>query len=462
MNSHQFSLPDPYHPNLVQLRGSVLRISPPSKPQNIRCTSRLDEFWPPFKSAPVPKPTTITITPENIDQYRTGLYPHIAKIMWGAGSLNAGVLRNFPSLKTLGCSDTQLTSLAGLEGCPQLLELYCSGCKLISLEGLENCRQLTTLYCARNKLTKLTGIRHCKQLVTLCCSDNLLTTLDLISNCPQLVELNCAGNRLVTLAGLEGCTQLKTLYCSDNGMTSLTGIENCIQLRELYCNRNELTTLDAIIHLRQLYRVSYNGNPLNIQSPQISRFLNLMGNFDTNSSIYANRQSVHDMHIQKTVCDSVKRLMLDPKPVFTTKMITDSGLDDKTVRLLLQYCNDKCVHSVHLLTYEELLAYVWARICRSKHRTELLKILAEQIADSEGMCFTGRFNRTLSVLAGFDPDIVIEISDSSRIGAIVIAARDRVKPYDARQHRKLARSMLTEAGYDDTATVQWLGAISEL
>ncbi|CAH6421578.1 Hypothetical protein MVR_LOCUS283 [uncultured virus] len=216
-------------------------------------------------------------------------------------------------------------------------------------------------------------------------------------------------------------------------------------------------TLDAIIHLRRLRCISYDGNPLNIQSPQIRRFLGLVSY--TNSSIYANRQNVHDLHVQKTVCDSVKRLMLDPKPVFTTKMIANSGLDDKTVRLLLLYCNDKCVHSVHLLTYEELLAYVWSRITRSKHRTELFRILADQIADSEHMCFTGRFNRTLSVLAGFYPDIVIEISDSSRIGAIVIAARDKIRPYDSIKHRKLAVTLLSEAGYDGETVAPWLGAI---
>ena len=195
----------------------------------------------------------------------------------------------------------------------------------------------------------------------------------------------------------------RILYCSDNRMTSLTGLENCIQLKELYCQRNELTTLDTIIHIRGLRRISDSGNPFNIHSPQIRRFISMVGSVNTDSSIYGNGQNVHDMHIQKTVCDSVKRLLTDPKPSFCTKMISYSDLDEKTKNALLMYCKDKCVHSLHLLTYEELLSYVWARIMRSEHKAELFKILAERIPDSERMCFTGRFNRTLSVLVRFLP-----------------------------------------------------------
>lgn len=132
MNSSWLSSPEPYHSdNIVQAQIAGSRFNPYAEPQGIECVwftykNRLDELWPIVESAPIseptlesaPVPTTITIMPDNIDQYRTGSYPCITKILWGAGPLNARVLRNFPSLKILGCSDTQLTSLAGLEGCP--------------------------------------------------------------------------------------------------------------------------------------------------------------------------------------------------------------------------------------------------------------------------------------------------------------------------------------------------------
>ncbi|CAH6421575.1 Hypothetical protein MVR_LOCUS281, partial [uncultured virus] len=141
--------------------------------------------------------------------------------------------------------------------------------------------------------------------------------------------------------------------------------------------------------------------------------------------------------------------------------VIDSGLGEKAIRLILEYCTDTSVHSIHLLTYLELLGYVWARICRSEYKDELIKILGEQIGDSECKCFTGRFNRTLSVLVGFYPDIVIAISDNSRIGAIIIAARDTVIPYDPIEHRDIARTLLLEAGYDVETIEPWIEAIDD-
>ncbi|CAH6420513.1 Hypothetical protein MVR_LOCUS149 [uncultured virus] len=153
--------------------------------------------------------------------------------------------------------------------------------------------------------------------------------------------------------------------------------------------------------------------------------------------------------------------MTDSKPTFSIAMIVESGMDERAIRLLLEYCSDEAVHSVHLLTYLELLSYVWARIDRSEHRAELIKILGEQISDSECKCFTGRFNRTLSVLVGFYDDIVIEISDTARIGAIIIAVKERLELYDPEVHQDLARIALLEAGYDAATIEPWLDAILE-
>ncbi|CAH6420558.1 Hypothetical protein MVR_LOCUS164 [uncultured virus] len=142
-------------------------------------------------------------------------------------------------------------------------------------------------------------------------------------------------------------------------------------------------------------------------------------------------------------------------------MVIESGMDERAIRLLLEYCSDESVHSQHLLSLRELLSYVWARICRSEHKVELVKILAEQICDSECKCFTGRFNRILSVLVGFYPDIVIAISDNSRIGAIILAVKEQIDPYDAVQHRALAHKQLLEAGYQEAEIEPWLEAITE-
>ncbi|CAH6420538.1 Hypothetical protein MVR_LOCUS156 [uncultured virus] len=76
------------------------------------------------------------------------------------------------------------------------------------------------------------------------------------------------------------------------------------------------------------------------------------------------------------------------------------------------------------------------------------------------MCFTGRFNRTLSVLVGFYPDIEITIADKSRIGAIIVAIQAQISPYDPSTHRELAQRQLIEAGYTLAEIQPWLDAIA--
>ncbi len=104
-------------------------------------------------------------------------------------------------------------------------------------------------------------------------------------------------------------------------------------------------------------------------------------------------------------------------------------------------------------------SYVWNRIIKSEHQCELKKNLEEQIADAECMCFTGRFNRTLSVLVGFYDDIKINISDNSRIDAIIISCGEKIIPYDKHIHREISIKKLIAAGYSYSVIEPWISAI---
>ena len=374
--------------------------------------------------------------------------PDVTKVVWEAGSLNARILAIFPNLVELDCSSNKLISLTELRSCPKLEILRCYNNWLTTLAGLEGCPLLKALYCNRSWLKSLAGIE----------------------GCTQLEVLQCRHNRLTTLAGIEGCIQLLKLDCEHNLLELLDGIEHCTRIRELYFEHNQLVSLGPIVYLRELIRLQYRNNCLGIQTVQVQRFLTRFdapslygtrGSSISTRTVYTDSQNVHDMHVQKTVCKSLRRLLTDPKPRFSIEDIIDSGLDKDTIRLLRLYCSDRSVHSVHLLTYSELLGYVWARIEKHEHRDGLMKVLAEQVRDSEGKCFTGRINRLVSVLAGFCDDIVIEISDNSRIGAIISAARQQVNPYDPEAHQDLAQTLLLEGGYDADTIQPWLGAITE-
>ena len=435
------------------------------------------------------------------------------------GSLQG--LEGCVNLLKLVCSRNRLSTTTGLESCVKLRYLRCSSNRLETLDGLECCLELEHLICPINSLTSLTclnspalkvldcsnnrirsingtpsnlgtdsryhpffgrqapsslltqvypslerliidgnwlpnlnGLHRFPALTHLDCNANYIDTIKHLAGAPLLTSLSCNRNRLVMLTGIEHCTLLETLVCSRNRLITLAGIEYCTSIQAIDCEYNQLQRLDQTVYLLHLRSIVFAGNPLATQTRQVRRAL-------TRHSVYNNNQNVHDLSIQRSICESVLRLLLDPEPEFSFEDVLQSGLDEKTVQLLLEFCSDDNIYSVHLLTYTELLSYVWARIMRSEHRSELLAILAEQVSDAECKCATGRFNRTLSVLAGFCPDIVIEISDCSRIGAIIIAAKARTVPYSALAHRQLANRMLLEAGYGNEEIELWLDAIEE-
>ena len=389
-------------------------------------------------------------------QYLTNLQ----KLDCGYNQLTALTeIRSCTTLRELICDYNKLSSLHDLRICTELEVLSCNYNKLIFLEGIEACSSLANLACSNNVLTSLLEVRNCINLTEIRCNSNQMVSLRWDSGCPKLKKLVCYYNDLVSILELALCPNLEYLNCERNRLASLDGIQSCSRLRFIDCKGNQITDLVPIIHLRHLNSIAYSNNPLGIQSAPIYRLLESIRS-RRSSSIYTDNQNVHDTHVQRSVCESVRYLLSDPKPTVTIEDIVTSGLGEKTVRLLVEYCTDLTVHSIHLLTYFELLGYVWARILRSDHKVELFRILEEQITDSECKCFTGRFNRTLSVLVGFYEDIVIEISDSSRIGAIILAIQQRIIPYDIQTHVETTQRELTDAGYSLAEISPWIDAIS--
>lgn len=404
------------------------------------------------------------------------------------------------------CSINNITSLVELEPCVLLQGLICRQNKISTLDSTldssHSWPQLHTLDCGANNLRDLTGLKVCPNLRDLRCGggmtfrplyrhqpkedpndprslvrdasspnvlhfsrSSMLSTLKGIESCPMLKTLVCCYSSLTSLDPIQACTQLRSLDCDSNKIGSLDPIRACTQLRVLECDDNEIDSLDPIIYLRDLTSVYHRGNPIDV-SPPAQRALDRIAAFNANNprlehSIYVDRQNVHDTHIQATVCKSVQALTADTRTPFTVDDIITADLSEHTKSRLIEYCEDTTVHTIHLLTYFELLGYVWARITRSPHTIELLRILEEQITDAECMCFTGRFNRTLSVLVGFYPEIKIEISDSSRISAIILAIKAELCPYDVNTHTDIATKKLIDAGYSLEHIQPWLDALDE-
>lgn len=370
-------------------------------------------------------------------------------------------IENLSQLSFLNCCSNNLVTLSAIENLLQIKKFICSNNKLVTLASIKNLLQLEKLHCSKNNLVTLTGIENLSQLEKLDCSKNNLVTITAIENLSQLKNLNCADNKLITLTGIENLSQLEKLRCVDNNLVSLDGIENLHRLRVLYCDNNQITSLNPIVYLRRIEILETSNNPLDVQTIQVQRFLDRI-RFNKSSSVYSDQQNVHNTNIQKTVCESIKSLLRDPKPEFNMEIIINSNLNQKVKERLIEYCEDLNVHSTHLLTFQDLLSYVWSRIIRHESKEELFKILEEQIQDSECKCFTGRFNRVLSVLVGFYDDIRIEISDNDRISAIVLNIIEQNKDKSINDQKILIEQALIEAGYDADIIESWTNVFDEL
>ncbi len=370
-------------------------------------------------------------------------------------------LSNCVNLRYLRCIGNQITSIEPLSNCVNLQVLECHGNQITSIEPLSNCVNLVSLNCQENQILSLKSLFNCVNLRELSCEYNQITTLEPLSKCFNLQKIYCGINKITSLDSLSNCVNLQVLDCEHNKITLLEPLSNCVNLQVLDCGYNEITSLQPLIYLRKLNNLVCSGNPIEIASTQIQRMLNRI-RVNCDSSIYDDSQNVHDTEIQHTVCESVQSLLKDPKNDFTIEDIINSGLNKTTIEYLVEYCQDQTVHSIHLITYHELLELIWNRIQNSIHKSELIKILEEQIADSECKCFTGRFNRTLSVLVGFFDDIQINISDKSRISAIILNSKDKIIPYDPIKHKEVAKKDLIDAGYVETDFKDWIDAIEDL
>ena len=103
----------------------------------------------------------------------------------------------------------------------------------------------------------------------------------------------------------------------------------------------------------------------------------------------------------------------------TEYILGNSILTETTKRLLIEYMEDKTVHSTLLITFEELLLHTISRIEINEEKDQILNIMNSEIQDSECKCYVGRISRLVNCLSGFDPLVNIQISDTEQIGNII-------------------------------------------
>jgi Leucine-rich repeat (LRR) protein len=342
-------------------------------------------------------------------------------------------------------------------------------------ETISNLTNLTNLNVKFNNLQKLPEtIGNLKNLTHLNLIINKLTKLpDSIGNLTNLTHINLGHNKLIKLPDSIGnLTNLTWLYLTDNNLTELpTSICNLTNLTHLNLSYNKLTDLPlSIINLRRLNEFYYDVNEFDIFPPQIQRFINFIEhkNNITNLQVYNDGQNVHNQTIQLSLKHSLEKLTTQKfhinKDIISQEIANDDVLTRETKELVKSYCNNTEIHSLLLLSFQDVLEYVWEtiKLFDKDNQKEIKRIMNQEMNDSVGMCFTGRVSRLINCLNGFSDLVSIEISDNEQINNIILLTKQRlVDDYTPNKHKELVENELRERGYSAELITEWLGFIEE-
>jgi len=121
--------------------------------------------------------------------------------------------------------------------------------------------------------------------------------------------------------------------------------------------------------------------------------------------IYDDNQNIHNYNIQNSFRTSLNNILKDKQlldlQTIKQQILENNVLLEQTKKEILNYCDNSMEHTSLLITYSDLLIYVWSRITFSDNKDEILQVLNQEINDGLCMCFTGRLTRLLNTLVGF-------------------------------------------------------------
>jgi len=136
--------------------------------------------------------------------------------------------------------------------------------------------------------------------------------------------------------------------------------------------------------------------------------------------------------------------------------LANDVLTQKTKEALAEYCDNKDVHSILNITFEELLKSVFIEIesFDEENQKSILEILNQEMEDSICKCFTGIISRLINCLSGFSDKVSIKISTNEEISNIIVVLRNKIDDID--ELKKAIVVEMTERGYDEATINEWL------
>ena len=401
------------------------------------------------------------------------LYLHWNKIYDISGMINVTNLRklhlgnnniakikgfdNFINLENLYIGQNKITEIKNISHLKKLKILALNDNYIVEIKGLDNLINLQVLWLNSNQLYKTTGLSNLNNLEKLDLSFNEITEINGLDNLTNLRDLDLDSNQITKISGLNNLINLRSLDLNSNYIKKIEGLENLTNLEYLYLHSNVIKELPlSLCNLRNLRHFSYYGNPIEYIPLPVQRWLQ---RFDKNSTmVYKDNQNIHNHHIQTSFRRSLENILRD-KELLTpdavkTEILNNDVLTEQTKREILNYCDDQSEHTTYLITYADLLVYVWSRISKSINKTDLCEVLNQEISDGLCMCFTGRLTRLLNCLSGFYDDIELQISDSEQITNIIMSLK---KKYDGHDLHDQVRIELLDRQYSTEVINEWLG-----
>jgi Leucine-rich repeat (LRR) protein len=402
---------------------------------------------------------------------------------------NIHTIPNPDTVKSLDLSNNNLTHLDKniFNNITNLQELYLGYNKLTYLDKdiFKNLTNLQDLYLYHNNLTHLDKdifkhltsllilnlgyneltyldkniFKHFIHLQYLDLSDNNISSLDndIFKNLTNLRKLKLSYNKLTTLDNniFKHLTNLLWFYLDNNNLTNLDKdiFKHLTNLTKLDFETNKLTSLpSSITNCRHLNNIYYDNNEINYIPPNIQRFLNNLTQKSEKLQIYNDSQNVHNHHIQECIKTSLENILNYPKTIDKNVIINallNCKMNDRSLRLLLEYTQDDSVHSVLNITFEEALLHVleYINLELKDNRDDILNILETEILDSECKCFTGRISRLINCLNGYTPLVKVEIPDNMAISNIIIMVKNSYKGDNVDELKGLVKTELLERGY---------------
>jgi len=403
-------------------------------PKEIRYLTQLKQFWCGFNSVPeIPKEIS----------YLTQLQELCCT--WNFIEEIPKEMSCLSQLQIFDCSWNNIKEIPKeISYLTQLKKFNCEHNKIKKIpKEISHLTQLQSFKCGINKIEKIPiEIIYLTQLQIFECENNKIKKFPKkISHLIQLQEFNCSLNQIKEIPKeISYFTQLQSFRCCDN------------QIKEIPIE---------IMNCRNLNYFAFNRNQIDYIQPQIRRWLN---RFKHEQQLYEDTQSVHNHAIQEGVSKSINYITSIKPTIKMEKLkeliINNQYLNEHVKRLLFEYMDNKEVHTILNITFEELLLSVYDFIERNENKEDIYKIMNEEMTEANCKCFTGRISRLINVLNGYDEHIEIHIADNEQIGNIISLIREKFgENYEENEFKRLVHEELTIRQYSEETINEWLNNI---